>query len=332
MAISVNWATKVISVPQSYLSHLGGVIYELDLDALRLDLKALEAGEAGMSFLDTHSHNTTVTLGGVTLARVVEFINGYTVTFEDGQYAVEAKGANSNIADVMNLNQVSLRTFNSAGLIVHIQGSGVTEQDKLDIADRVWDELLTGASHNLPTSAGRRLRQLGDVVAGSVNDGSPTTEVFITTISSSYDDFYNDQYIRFIDGNLAGIVRVIKDYDNGTQEITVSEALPVAPEDGDEFDILPVHIHTIEQIAKEIWETPTGQAEASGSVGERLKDIADDVLAILSDVTFIKNVEGGKWEISGNDMIFYMADNVTEVMRFTIARDGDGNPIMRTRQ
>ena len=332
MAISVNWATKVISVPQSYLSHLGGVIYELDLDALRLDLKALEAGEAGMSFLDTHSHNTTVTLGGVTLARVVEFINGYTVTFEDGQYAVEAKGANSNIADVMNLNQVSLRTFNSAGLIVHIQGSGVTEQDKLDIADRVWDELLTGASHNLPTSAGRRLRQLGGVVAGSVNDGSPTTEVFITTISSSYDDFYNDQYIRFIDGNLAGIVRVIKDYDSGTQEITVSEALPVAPEDGDEFDILPVHIHTIEQIAKEIWETPTGQAEASGSVGERLKNIADDVLAILSDVTFIKNVEGGKWEISGNDMIFYMADNVTEVMRFTIARDGDGNPIMRTRQ
>jgi len=126
------------------LASLGGGIYELDLDQFRLDLKSLEDDEEGMPFLDTHRHNTEVTLGGITLARVIEFINGYTVTFEDGQYAVNAVGANSNIADVMNVNQVSLRTFNSAGLIQVTSGSGVTEQDKLDIADRVLDEALSG--------------------------------------------------------------------------------------------------------------------------------------------------------------------------------------------
>lgn len=144
MAISINWSTRVISVPKAYLTPLGGNIYELDLDTFRLDLKDLEDSEEGMPFPDTHNHNTTVTLGGVTLARVIEFINGYTVTFEDGQYAVNAVNANSNIADVMNVNQVSLRTFNSAGLQVVISGSGVTPQDKLDIADAVWDEALAG--------------------------------------------------------------------------------------------------------------------------------------------------------------------------------------------
>jgi hypothetical protein len=117
-------------------------IRELDLNAFRLALKDQEDSEAGMTFPDMHRHNTEVELAGVTYARVVEIINDYTVTFEDGQYAVSAVGANSNLADVMNVNQVSLRTANAAGLIVTVSGSGVTEQDKLDIADRVWDEQI----------------------------------------------------------------------------------------------------------------------------------------------------------------------------------------------
>jgi hypothetical protein len=81
-----------------------------------------------------------VDVGGVVLARVVEIINGYTVTFEDGMYRVTLVGANSNISDVTNLNQVSIASTNSAGLIV--SGSGVTQQDKDDITGGVWNELL----------------------------------------------------------------------------------------------------------------------------------------------------------------------------------------------
>jgi len=92
-------------------------IRELNLNAFRLDLKDLEDDEEGMPFPDTHKHNTEVTVGGLTLARVIEIINGYTVTFEDGQYAVNLVGANSNVGDVINVNQVSVRSQNSAGLI-----------------------------------------------------------------------------------------------------------------------------------------------------------------------------------------------------------------------
>jgi hypothetical protein len=70
-----------------------------------------------MPFDDTHSHNAQVTIAGVTLARVIEIINGYTITFEDGQYVVFLVNANSNIIEETNKNQVSLASSNSAGLI-----------------------------------------------------------------------------------------------------------------------------------------------------------------------------------------------------------------------
>lgn len=49
-------------------------------------------------------------------------------------------------------------------------GSGVLPQDIIDIAVAVWDEILIGATHNINTSAGRRLRQLQEAggYAGSI--------------------------------------------------------------------------------------------------------------------------------------------------------------------
>ena len=136
---SVNWETRVITIPQSFLTSLGDTKYLLDTDALRLALKDIEDSE-GISFPDTHRHNTEVVLGGITYARFFEIINGYTVTFENGSYAIVLVGSNNNILDVTNLNYVSVRSMNSAGLIV--SGSGVTEQDKTDIIDGVAAELV----------------------------------------------------------------------------------------------------------------------------------------------------------------------------------------------
>tara|TARA_R110000751_G_scaffold12717_6_gene43693 strand:- start:1552 stop:3531 length:1980 start_codon:yes stop_codon:yes gene_type:complete len=119
MAISIAWGTRVIYVPKAdtqLVQSLPTEVRQLNLNDFRLDLKALEAGVEGMPESDTHVHISPITFGGVTLARVVEIINGYTVTFEDGLYAVNLVGANSNVADVTNVNQVSIRSSNSAGL------------------------------------------------------------------------------------------------------------------------------------------------------------------------------------------------------------------------
>jgi hypothetical protein len=141
--ISVNWATKVITVPRDEMLLVQSVpieIRSLDLDAFRLKLKELEAEEdEGITYLDTHNHNTTVTVGGVTLARVIEIINGYTVTFENGNYAVNLVGANSNVGDVVNLNNVQVRSANSAGLTYSKE---VQDQSFLD--SRVYIDTVKG--------------------------------------------------------------------------------------------------------------------------------------------------------------------------------------------
>lgn len=127
MAITINWATKVINVPKADLTLIQSnptEIREMDVDWFRLQLKDIEDNVEGQPFTDTHRHNTEVTLGGLTLARVVEILAPYTITFEDGQYAVNLVGANNNVADRTNVNQVSVRTNNSAGMITTTVNSG----------------------------------------------------------------------------------------------------------------------------------------------------------------------------------------------------------------
>ena len=150
MVITINWATKVITV-QMEAGELIDTdpfdVYQLNIDTFRLALKDLEDDVEGMPFLNTHNHNTIVTVGGVTLARVVEIINGYTVTFVNGSYAVNLIGANSNISDVLNLNSVQVRAANSAGLT------------ELNLENVIWNALTT--AHTTTGTTGEALSNAG---------------------------------------------------------------------------------------------------------------------------------------------------------------------------
>lgn len=160
MAITIDWGTRVIYVPQADLTSLGGGVYQLDVDAFRLDLKDLEDSEEGMAFPDTHNHNAEVTLAGSTFAQTVEIINGYTVEFEDTgtPYTVKCINANHNIGDVKVVNQVSLIIGNSGGLMV---GQGAVDENI--IANAVWEELLSG--HTTAGSTGEALSRVKKAVA-----------------------------------------------------------------------------------------------------------------------------------------------------------------------
>lgn len=141
MAISINWATKVIFIPQADLTPISGSLYALDTDIFRLALKDIEDSEEGQVFPDTHRHNTEVTVAGTTFARVIEIINGYSVEFEDGAYSVRLEGSNNNIFDIQNgilvQNNVQVIPGNSAGLITY-----GFEQDELGHA--VWNHEIDG--------------------------------------------------------------------------------------------------------------------------------------------------------------------------------------------
>jgi hypothetical protein len=157
MAITIDWATLVINVPKADTQLVSAgppEIRALDIDVFRLTLKDLEDDEDGVVFLHTHNHNPPVTVGGVTLARVIEIINGYTITFEDGQYAVNLVGANSNIADVANVNQVSIRSANSAGLTFseQINDQSFAGSVNLDVAQGLSGTLFPRGTQTDPVN------------------------------------------------------------------------------------------------------------------------------------------------------------------------------------
>jgi len=137
MAISIDWIDYTIHIPKNYLTLVGGTLYDLDTNQFRLDLKDLEDSVYGMPNPKTHNHNTTVTVAGITYARVIEILPPYSIEFEDGQYTVVLRGSNNNIFDVASgilvQNQVQVIPTNAAGLVQVSSGSGLSteEHDKL---------------------------------------------------------------------------------------------------------------------------------------------------------------------------------------------------------
>jgi hypothetical protein len=142
-APTIDWGSKVISVPKSFLTLIAGTSYSLDTNAFHIALKDLEDSEEGVHFPPTHNHNTVVLLGGIEYARIIEVINGYSITFEDGVYSVSLVGSNNNILDVVNLNQVSIRANNSAGLI------NVSEVQQIIFGEQIHLDVVNGKSGTL---------------------------------------------------------------------------------------------------------------------------------------------------------------------------------------
>ena len=143
--MTVDWPTRVIEVPTSDLTLISGSSYQYSIgDTFRSDLQTLEASEEGIVFPVAHRHNTSVTLAGLTLARTVEIINDYTLTFENGSYKVLLEDANHNVADVLNLNSVSIITQLSAGLIEAGTSLTTVESQQLEEANKILkNELIT---------------------------------------------------------------------------------------------------------------------------------------------------------------------------------------------
>lgn len=123
MAVTVDWANSDIQVAYGDTDVLTQIqvtpteIWRLDTNAFRIELRELEESPEGRPNPVTHNHNEDVNVGGVNLADVLIIREPYTITFEDGQYAVYLQGTNNNILEKTNKNQVSVNPSNSAGLV-----------------------------------------------------------------------------------------------------------------------------------------------------------------------------------------------------------------------
>lgn len=149
MAISVNHTSYVISIPKSDTSYVSSVVstgYEVrsyNEYALMRELSDYLDSEAGIALPVAFSHNTSVTISGVTYARTLSFLAPYTITFESGAYQVKlVGGTNNNILDVLNPNNVSVIPANSAGLQTTTSSGGSTGPTASEIATAVWSKSL----------------------------------------------------------------------------------------------------------------------------------------------------------------------------------------------
>lgn len=134
MAYSVNWVTKVISVPTADLSLITGTQYALYLDAFRIECRRLESAfDEGLYAPDILAHtNTRVNFAGSTYAPFDEVINGYTIEFTGVATRVDLIGSNNNVIDKFIPSGISVVPSNAAGLIGSLAiefgefGGGVT--------------------------------------------------------------------------------------------------------------------------------------------------------------------------------------------------------------
>jgi hypothetical protein len=76
-----------------------------------------------------------------------------------------------------------------------------------------------------------------------------------------------------------------------------------------------------------LWDTGGGSPTyASEQYNYEENNPKVDLLTQISgSIDFIQKIEGGKWKIINNQMIFYATDNSTEVARFNLF-DSTGNP------
>lgn len=166
MATSIDWASGVIHVPKADLTALGGERYQLDMDDWRLELRALEASEAGQVWPETHERSDPYTISGTTYAQGINFVNGYTIEFEDGVYEVRLVGANTNVADVKVVNSVSVIPSNAAGLIRVTSGSGVLPSDVAEIATAARDAILSDSTPFAGARIDAAISSAGGLTAG----------------------------------------------------------------------------------------------------------------------------------------------------------------------
>ena len=144
MAYSVNWVTKVISIPTSDLILISGTRYSLLMSDFLSEIRRLEweftEGLWAPAILN-HT-NTKFDFAGADYAPFDEILNNYTVQITGVATRVDLLGSNNDFIDALIPTGVSVVPSNSAGLQVVEVGSGVTEQDKEDIANKTQDKLI----------------------------------------------------------------------------------------------------------------------------------------------------------------------------------------------
>ena len=137
---------------------------------------------------------------------------------------------------------VVVATASKTGYALIATGADLILKDStfaLAIADAMCDEALTGAEHNIPTSLGRRIREIGAyaIHSGTAQAGD-SVHITLAATASATDGLYNRNLLVLIDGTGAQQTRTIIDYDGATKIATIDREWRVNPDVTTEYQIV----------------------------------------------------------------------------------------------
>ena len=162
---------------------------------------------------------------GAASGAVAEIANGF--------YSLAGNATDRNTLGTLAIH-ASATGADPADIVVQI-----VKYDPFAIVDGVWDEVLTGATHNVATSAGRRLRQLASniIIDGAIVSATSNTITF-NGDASTVDGAYDPAIITITSGNGIGQSRLILEYDGDTKTAVVDRDWKVTPAENDEYVII----------------------------------------------------------------------------------------------
>jgi hypothetical protein len=117
------------------------------------------------------------------------------------------------------------------------------------------------------------------VTQSSVNDPSPTATSFISALTNSTDNFYQDAVLTFTSGTLKGESRRVASYSGSSATLTLDPALTSAPANGDTFTIVTQDVHVQSQVAA-VATTANTIASTSNDTNTKVTNIQATVNSI----------------------------------------------------
>lgn len=181
----------------------------------------------------------------VVLSQAETNADNITIIFSDA--------ADSEWCDQIHNIQTSAQTLDGVVAVI----DALQDPTLAQIADAVWDEVLTGATHNVATSAGRRLRAIEDVEVShegtcQIGAGGAGYVKLDAVEASSVDQFYFHDLIILIEGTGVGQERHIDAYVGSTKIATVNRDWSTEPDATTKYVIKfdsPKHVHCFEPAA-----------------------------------------------------------------------------------
>lgn len=174
------------------------------------------------------------------LALVTQTITG---VHTDGGF-VEIDSTNMPGVYRLDLSDAILASGVNAVVLMLQGAAGIVPSDieiQLDLIDNFADEILTGATHNIQNSLGRRIREGGAPLIreeAAQGSGIGNNQIQFDVGASAIDGAYDPAMVLIIDGTGTGQTRLILEYDGTDKVATVDRNWKVNPDATSVFQIL----------------------------------------------------------------------------------------------